>query len=130
MTSKQQGETTQEERVIGRPFKPGNPGRPKGSRNKLGEKFLKDLLKHWKQHGTAALDGCLEKDPAAYCRVVASILPKEIKLDANPLDKMNDAELVERYLAVSARIAAALGGTRPSSEDDRPPEAGNVSPLH
>jgi hypothetical protein len=30
-------------RVIGRPFQPGNPGRPKGSRNKLSEDFVAAL---------------------------------------------------------------------------------------
>jgi hypothetical protein len=30
-------------------------GRPKGSRNQLGEAFIDDLYAHWKIHGVAAI---------------------------------------------------------------------------
>ncbi len=68
----------------GRPFPPGvsgNPsGRPKGSRNELGEDFIGDLHEHWQEHGPEALDACLEQSPAAYCKMVASLLPKDVNL--------------------------------------------------
>ncbi|MGO4449093.1 hypothetical protein AB4Y96_09210 [Phyllobacterium sp. TAF24] len=37
-------------------FKPGNPGRPEGSRNKLGEQFLSDLLASWEANGPDVID--------------------------------------------------------------------------
>lgn len=68
-------------------FKKGevhNPkGRPKGSKNKLTERFWSDVLKDWEQHGAFALSDCRESDPVAYCKIVASILPKNIELDVN-----------------------------------------------
>ena len=46
-------------RGLCKPWKPGesgNPaGRPKGSRNKLGEEFITGLCHDWCQHGAAAL---------------------------------------------------------------------------
>ena len=48
-------------------FKRGNPGRPKGSRNKLGEAFIADLYAHWQENGVpaAGLPENRRLDPAA-----------------------------------------------------------------
>jgi Family of unknown function (DUF5681) len=57
-------------------------GRPKGSRNKLGERFLDDLLEAWEDRGRDALVACATKEPAQFCKIVANILPKEVLLTA------------------------------------------------
>ena len=57
-------------------FKPGNPGRPKGSRNKLGEAFIEDLHAAWKKHGMAAIEATIKNQPAQFLKVVARVLPK------------------------------------------------------
>ncbi len=66
-------------------FKPGqsaNPaGRPKGSRNKLGEKFLSDLHDLWKEQGEAILQVAAAEDASAFARMVAGLLPKEAQLE-------------------------------------------------
>ena len=46
-------------------FKPGNPGRPKGSRNKLGEAFIEDLHIAWEKHGMAAIEATIKNQPGA-----------------------------------------------------------------
>lgn len=69
-------------------FKPGNPGRPKGARNRLGEAFLEDMLAAWTEKGPAAIEAVLRDRPQDFLKVVASILPKEIA-----------AEVTHRYVA-------------------------------
>lgn len=64
------------------PGQSGNPaGRPKGSRNKLEERFLADLLEHWETNGQAAIAAASEKDPVGYVKVVASLMPKKVDPD-------------------------------------------------
>ena len=76
-------------------FQPGNTvsrkgGRPKGSRNKLGEAFVSDLYQHWQANGVEVLERAAKEKPADYLKVVASILPKDIKVS---LETMSDGEL-------------------------------------
>jgi hypothetical protein len=56
----------------------GGGGRPKGSRNKLGEQFISDLQAEWEISGTAALKRVVEMDPVAFVKVTASLMPAKV----------------------------------------------------
>lgn len=60
-------------------FQPGNPGRPLGSRNKLGEAFIEAIYLDFQAHGAATIVKVRDTKPDQYLKVVASILPKEIE---------------------------------------------------
>ena len=65
-------------------FKSGNiggPGRGRGNRNRLGEQFLEDLRDAWGTHGVEALRRCACEEPAAFVRVVASLMPKDLNIN-------------------------------------------------
>lgn len=105
-------------RVVGVPFRPGqsgNPaGRPVGTRQRLGEAFLDDMLASWQVSGKDAIARVLESRPQDYLKVIAAILPKEIKLDTSDLGELSDADLariIESLRpAVRPEIAAAGAG--------------------
>jgi hypothetical protein len=104
-----------------KPGQSGNPsGRPKGSRNKLGEAFIQDMFADWQEHGVATIAKMREERPHEYVKVVASILPKEVKIER--LDDMNDDDLAKRIRQLAADIGVAVsflegtGGTADGAE--------------
>jgi hypothetical protein len=62
-------------------------GRPKGSRNRLNERFLEDLCLEWERSGAEALKRCASDHPETFVKVIAGLLPAKIdqtvKLDVN-----------------------------------------------
>lgn len=112
---------------VGRPFEKGNAGRPKGSRNKLGEAFLADMLANWEVNGAETIEQVRIEKPDQYLKVVASILPKELNIQINELDELNDEQLYRQFAAITAQLAAAgvsLGEGDTAAAGS--PEAGTV----
>jgi hypothetical protein len=84
----------------GRPFEPGrsgNPaGRPRGSRNKLGEDFIAAVAQDWTDHRSKVLARVRQTSPAAYLRTVASLAPQHLAITQDDdLSEMSDRELRE-----------------------------------
>jgi hypothetical protein len=77
--------STERDPMSGR-FLPGNSGagggRPRGSRNRLGQQFVDDLCLDWQAHGRAVITAVRNSDPSAYLKVVAQLLPDQIELGA------------------------------------------------
>lgn len=101
-----------------------NPkGRPKGSRNKLGESFLTDLQADWEKNGVDVIAKVRTDRPHEYLKVVASILPKELNVRVDPLDEMDDDELTA--ILAAARAACRLHqegrGDAGPAESGKPP---------
>ena len=97
------------------PGQSGNPaGRPRGSRNRLGEAFVDDLFADWKENGSQVIVAVRKADPSTYLRVVASILPKELSVTKATLDDVSDEELLE-YLAKLRSIIAEEGQKAPTN---------------
>lgn len=93
-------------------------GRPKGSRNKLGEDFIAALQASFEQHGPDTIEKVRVDRPHEYLKVVASILPKELNVRTGALDEMSDDDLASMLDAVrSAVLAGAATQARDRSEE-------------
>lgn len=86
----------------------GGPGRPKGSRNALGEAFLADLHAAWQERGPGVIERVIDERPQDFLKVVASILPKDFNVNVNSMDTMTDDELIQRIRQIDATIRPFL----------------------
>jgi hypothetical protein len=81
-------------------FQPGNNasggmgGRPLGSRTKLCKRLLEDLFADWQEGGVAAIKMMRIENPSGYCKMMASILPKELLFE-NTATELDDDQLAE-----------------------------------
>ena len=89
-------------------FKPGNPGRPRGSRNKLGEAFIAALAEDFEKHGVQVIERVRIEKPEAYIKVIASLLPKDLNLNVTKLDDLTDEQLLERLRSLTKEAAPLL----------------------
>lgn len=115
MSGLQETNLNDEEKYKPWQFKPGqvaNPaGRPKGSRNKLGEDFIRALQQDFEANGVQAIATVREERPHEYLKVVASILPKQVEIKEGNFDGFSDEQLAALvYAARSALGIAETGG--------------------
>ena len=105
-------------------FKPGqsgNPaGRPRGSRNKLADDFITDAYEKWKEHGSQALEKMATSEPAKFCQMVASLLPKEMHIKDAALEDMSIDEIRDA-LARIASIRTLIGSYAADGSGISPP---------
>lgn len=95
-----------------KPGQSGNPkGRPKNARQKISDSFLRDALAVWEERGIQALRDTAETDPPAFCRVIAGLLPTNIKLEGE-LKRTFRVELVgvDDALPSTSQPAPAIEG--------------------
>jgi hypothetical protein len=80
----------------------GGPGRKVGSRSKLSEAFATDLKLAWERYGVDALERVARDDPATLVKVIASLLPKDIRLDHAVT--IEPGEFIDRYRQARALL--------------------------
>ena len=68
-------------------------GRPKGSRNKLGEASSMTFYQDWQANGVDVIAKARADRPHEYLKVIASILPKDVNMNVSPFEHLTDDEL-------------------------------------
>jgi hypothetical protein len=82
---------------------------PRGSRNRaiLNEEFLAALLCHFRREGERAIARMARIQPAAYCKLLGLLIPKEHKVEhKNAIGELSDQQLNDMIEALSARLSA------------------------
>jgi len=87
-------------------FAPGWSGNPGGSleatRRSFNRDFLLALAADFKKHGAAAIEKVREQQPAAYMKICALLVPREMKLEhAGGVKAMTEDQIVEAEVVPS-----------------------------
>src|SRR5215471_17140973 len=85
----------------------GNPGgSPEATRRAFNKRFLLDLAEDWQQHGREVFKRVRRESPAAYLKVCALLVPREMKLEhSGGVTAMTDEQL-ERSLEIIKELIA------------------------
>jgi hypothetical protein len=87
----------------------GNPaGRPKGARSRLGDSFLTAIAADFEEHGVKTIIALRSADPAAYCKIIAGLMPKELEIK-RPMADLSDDELANAIELIRTAIASDPG---------------------
>jgi hypothetical protein len=79
----------------------GNPGgAPEATRRAFNKRFLLDLAEDWQQHGREVFKRVRRESPAAYLKVCAMLVPREMKLEHSGGVKAMSDEEIERAIEV------------------------------
>lgn len=70
-------------------------GRKKGSRNRLTETFLAAIEGDFAEHGADVLEKLRTDDPAAYLRIIASLVPRGLILQREQEPDYSDIDMEE-----------------------------------
>ena len=96
-------------------FAPGWSGNPGGSleatRRSFNKDFLLALAADFKKHGAAAIEKVRKTQPAAYMKICALLVPREMKLEhSGGVKAMTDEQIEDAIAAIKAWMAAQKAG--------------------
>ena len=96
-------------------FAPGWSGNPGGSleatRRSFNKDFLLALAADFKKHGAAAIEKVRKQQPAAYMKICALLVPREMKLEhSGGVKAMTDEQIEDAIAAIKAWMAAQKAG--------------------
>src|SRR5262245_54977666 len=95
-------------------FAPGWSGNPGGSleatRRSFNKDFLLALAADFKKHGSAAIEKVRKTQPAAYMKICALLVPREMKVErAGGVKAMSDEQIVDAIAAIEGFLARRSG---------------------
>jgi hypothetical protein len=89
----------------------GNPGgSPEATRRAFNKRFLLDLAEDWQQHGRKVFKRVRRESPAAYLKVCAMLVPKEMQIEhKGGIKAMSDEEIERAIEAIQAMLEQQAG---------------------
>jgi hypothetical protein len=99
-------------------FKPGASGNPHGNRYRtrhlLNQEFMQALLLNFRHQGKKAIEKVARNQPAAYLKILALLVPREMQIEhTNRIKQMTDEQIEAAIEAIQAMLEQRAGeGTK------------------
>jgi hypothetical protein len=95
-------------------FQRGFSGNPGGNRHRtrhlLNQEFMQALLLNFRHQGKKAIEKVARNQPAAYLKILALLVPREMKVEhSNPLKDLTDEQLEAMIEYIETLLAAQAG---------------------
>jgi len=95
-------------------FRRGVSGNPHGNRHRtrhlLNQEFMQALLLHFRQHGKKAIEKVARNQPAAYLKILALLVPREMKLEhGGGVKALTTEQITAQIEAIEAYLARRSG---------------------
>src|SRR5262245_54751928 len=98
------------------PFRPGQSGNPSGGRpgsrhrQQLNGEFIAALLRDFRHGGPAAIAKVRKNQPAAYCKLLTLLCPRDVKVEhSRGVKAMSDEEIEQAIEFIQTMLAARAG---------------------
>jgi hypothetical protein len=95
------------------PFEPGRSGNPAGGpvgsrhRQQLNGEFVAALLRDFRHGGPAAIAKVRKNQPAAYCKLLTLLCPRDVKVEhSGGVKAMSDEQIEQAIEAIQTMLAA------------------------
>ena len=99
------------------PFQPGQSGNPSGGRpgsrhrQQLNSEFIAALLRDFRHGGPAAIAKVRKSQPAAYCKLLTLLCPRDVKVEhSGGVKAMTDEQLEAGIEAIQRMLEARAPG--------------------
>src|SRR5262245_17874132 len=98
------------------PFERGRSGNPAGGpvgprhRQQLNGEFIAALLRDFRHGGPAAIAKVRKNQPAAYCKLLTLLCPRDVKVEhSGGVKAMSDEEIGQAIELIQTMLAARAG---------------------
>src|SRR5262245_28841666 len=98
------------------PFQPGQSGNPSGGRpgsrhrQQLNGEFIAALLRDFRHGGPAAIAKVRKNQPAAYCKLLTLLCPRDVKVEhSGGIKAMTDEQIEQTIEAIQGMLATRAG---------------------
>src|SRR5215831_4241227 len=115
------------------PFERGRSGNPAGGpvgsrhRQQLNGEFIAALLRDFRHGGPAAIAKVRKNQPAAYCKLLTLLCPRDVKVEhSGGVKAMSDEEIEQAIQLIQTMLAARAGEAAKVIEGTAEPAALSV----